>query len=635
MSQRSLTDDETIHEMGFQPAPNQLVFGNNLNYQTDMATHALPLAKIPRSKASVEKQATSSAPPKSSPWILDRWRDLLLFVGTPVLLIPIFTAAQARWSAQDIFLFVGAFGAMGHHLPGMIRAYGDRALFDRFKIRFVVAPLAILAVCVWSSIYNIQAVQLVAMAWGIWHGMMQTYGFCRIYDGKASARAAARARVDLALCFAWFSAAVLLSPMRFRTLFELYYESGGPVVASAAVAAIRTAVVAALGVVTIVFLWRQWSDWRAARGASPVKITLLVSSIAFWWYCNNGVQNILVGIALFEVFHDVQYLAIVWIYNRTRVERDKSIGGFMRFVFRRSGALIGVYVGLVMAYGAIGLTQSAVTAEWIRHGLIGIVTASALLHFYYDGFIWKVRETQTRAMLGIEGAGATALASPRLWPAWARHSLRWAALVIPFGALCAAQLLGRVVPLIERTAKVAEVLPQDAQAQLNYGKALHESGHVEQAISRYEFAINRNPSLAEAEFYLGVAWKDLGDRWSQDFGVQNTVYLDRSVQHYERSLLLDPKSDSWAGLGNGGKCESNLAVILVKKGLRAEARRRCEHSLSLNPDLQIAHKELADILTGDGEYDSAIAHYEEALRIQPDYEEAKQNLSFARTLVGH
>lgn len=604
---------DSVEPISFQGATNRLVFEGALNYQTDMATHALPLAKIPRSKASAGEQTTSPAPSKSSPWILDRWRDLLLFVGTPVLLIPIFTAAQARWSAQDIFLFVGAFGAMGHHLPGMIRAYGDRALFDRFKIRFVVAPLAILAVCVWSSLYNIQAVQLVAMAWGIWHGMMQTYGFCRIYDAKASARAAARARVDLALCFAWFSAAVLLSPMRFRTLFELYYESGGPVIASAAVAAMRAAVVAALGLVTIVFLWRQWSDWRAGRGASPVKITLLVSSIAFWWYCNNGVQNILVGIALFEVFHDVQYLAIVWIYNRARVERDKSIGGFMRFVFRRSGALIGVYVGLVFAYGAIGFTQSAISAEWIRHGLIGVVTASALLHFYYDGFIWKVRETQTRTMLGIEGAGAAALASPRLWPAWARHGLRWAALVIPFGALCAAQLVGRVVPQIERTAKVAEVLPQDAQAQLNYGKALHEAGRIEEAISKYEFASNRKPSLASAEFFLGLAWSDLGD-------------LDRAREHYERSLLLDAKN---------GKCESNLAGVLVSQGLRAEARRRYEHSLSVNPDLQIAHKELADILCGDGEYDSAIAHYEEALRIQPDFKEARQNLTFARTLVGH
>jgi Flp pilus assembly protein TadD len=342
-----------------------------------------------------------------------------------------------------------------------------------------------------------------------------------------------------------------------------------------------------------------------------VKITLLVSSIAFWWYCNNGVQNILVGIALFEVFHDVQYLAIVWIYNRARVERDQTIGGFMRFVFRRSGALIGVYVGLVMAYGAIGLTQSAITAESIRHGLIGIVTASALLHFYYDGFIWKVREPQTRKMLGIEGAGATSLASPRLLPAWVRHSLRWAVLVVPFGALCAAQLVGRVVPPIERTAKVAEVLPQDPQAQLNYGKALHEAGRVEDAISKYEFAISRKPSLAEAEFYLGLAWKDRGD-------------LDRALEHYERSFQLDPKN---------GKCESNLAGVLVAKGLLTEARVRYEHSLTLNSNLQVAHKELADLLCGAGEYQAAIAHYEAALRIQPDFAEAKQNLSFARTLT--
>ncbi len=576
-----------------------------------MATQALSRAEVGPER-STAKASTPSAVAKASPWILDRWRDLLLFVGTPVLLIPIFTAAQSRWSAQDIFLFVGAFGAMGHHLPGMIRAYGDRALFRRFKTRFIAAPVALLAVCIWSSFYNIQAIQLVAMAWGIWHGMMQTYGFCRIYDAKASARAVARARVDLALCVAWFSAAVLLSPMRFRTLLELYYQSGGPVVPAGAIAASRLGIMVLLALVTIVFLWQQAMDWRAARGASPVKMTLLVSSIGFWWYCNNGVQNILVGIALFEVFHDVQYLSIVWIYNRTRVERDASIGGFMRFVFRRSGALIGVYVGLVLGYGAIAFTQSAVTAESIRHALIGIVTASALLHFYYDGFIWKVRETQTRAMLGIDGAGATALRSPRLFPPWVQHSLRWAALVIPFGALCATQLVGRVVPELERTAKVAEVLPQDPEAQLNYGKALHKAGHVEDAISLYEFAINKKPSLAEAEFRLGLAWQDLGD-------------LDRALAHYERSLALNPKD---------GECEVNLAGVLVSKGLRREARGRYEHSLTLNPALQIAHKELADILCGDLEYDSAIAHYEEALRLQPDYSEAKQNLSFARTLVG-
>ena len=34
-------------------------------------------------------------------------------------------------------------------------------------------------------------------------------------------------------------------------------------------------------------------------------------------------------------------------------KRDNSIQGFMRFIFRGSGSLIGVYVGLVFAYGSI------------------------------------------------------------------------------------------------------------------------------------------------------------------------------------------------------------------------------------------------------------------------------------------
>ena len=61
---------------------------------------------------------TAGIAPKKSLWILDSWRDLVLYVGTPLLLLPAFALAQARWSPQDIYLFVAAFGAMGHHLPG-------------------------------------------------------------------------------------------------------------------------------------------------------------------------------------------------------------------------------------------------------------------------------------------------------------------------------------------------------------------------------------------------------------------------------------------------------------------------------------------------------------------------------------
>src|SRR5712675_884065 len=151
---------------------------------------------------------------KRNLWILSSWRDLLFYVATPLLLVPMFALAQARWSAQDIYVFVSAFGAMGHHLPGMIRAYGDRALFERFRWRFIFAPIFLVAVCVSFYWWDLKGVLLVVFFWGVWHGLMQTSGFCRIYDAKTGTFDALTRRLDFAMCVIWFATAVALSPYR-------------------------------------------------------------------------------------------------------------------------------------------------------------------------------------------------------------------------------------------------------------------------------------------------------------------------------------------------------------------------------------------------------------------------------------
>src|SRR2546430_17332236 len=166
--------------------------------------------------------------PKRSLWILNSWRDLILYVGTPLLLVPMFALAQTRWSAQDIYLFVAAFGATGHHLPGMIRAYGDRALFERFRWRFIFGAIFLVAVCVAFTGWDLKGIVLIVFFWGVWHGMMQTYGFCRIYDAKTGSFAALTRRLDFATCGIWFAAAVLLSSPRMTDTLEAYYASGGP-----------------------------------------------------------------------------------------------------------------------------------------------------------------------------------------------------------------------------------------------------------------------------------------------------------------------------------------------------------------------------------------------------------------------
>src|ERR1044072_6948527 len=539
-------------------------------------------------------------------WILSSWRDLVLYVGTPLLLIPAFALPQAEWSPQDIYLFVAAFGAMGHHLPGMIRAYGDRALFERFRWRFILAPLFLLAVCVAFFWWDLKGILLVFFFWGVWHGLMTPYGFWRIYDAKTGTFDALTRRLDFAMCLIWFATAVVLSPYRLRDTLETYYMCGGPFIPPSVVQLGQNIVLAAAIFVTVLFAAHFIRTWVTGHRPNPVKLALLVTSIAFWWYCNNLVSNILVGIALFEVFHDVQYLSLVWIYNRNRVENDSNIGGFMRFVFRRSGSLIGLYVGLIFAYGAVGYYKSSVGVESVKTILAGVVTASALLHFYYDGFIWKVREKSTRQSLGISGGTADVSAKGFL-PGWALHGAKWVGVfVIPLGALW----IGQTHPArseLDRVAMIAADLPTSSRAHLNHATALQDAGQADEAAEAFSNSLRLNPDSAKAHVGLATILTGKGE-------------LDEAHKHYETALKMDP---------NNAEYHSGYAYLLEQLGHDDQAAAECEAAVRLAPTSALAHHSYGAFLEKHGKLDEATAQYREAVRADPSLADAQIDLGTA------
>src|SRR5438094_5867482 len=164
----------------------------------------------------------------------------------------------------------------------------------------------------------------------------------------------------------------------------------------------------------------------------------------------------------------------------------------MGFVFRRSGALVGLYIGLIFAYGALGYYKSSVGIDVVKRILTGVVTASAPLHFYYDGFIWKVREKSTRQSLGIAG-GTADVSLGGFLPGWALHAAKWVAVfVIPLGILWFAEIRSDRGKL-ERLGSIVADLPTSARARVNYATELQEAGRADEAAKECGEAISCNP----------------------------------------------------------------------------------------------------------------------------------------------
>ncbi|MEE9125886.1 MAG: hypothetical protein V3U11_01990, partial [Planctomycetota bacterium] len=368
----------------------------------------------------------STSPAVGSLWILSPGRDMLLFLLTPVLILPAILGAEGVFTTAAISAFVMAFGAMGHHLPGMMRAYGDRALFRRFRTRFLLAPIVLVVLCVGFALKGSHGMLVVAYAWGVWHGWMQTYGFMRIYDAKVGSFAPITARLDFGVCAAWFLGGVIFSDNRVHYLQEMLVDFGATPLSAVAVGILRNTWVVVLVAVTLGYFVNSAVQARAGRPTNPVKGVLIAASVAWWWYANVYVTDILIGLILFEIFHDVQYLAIVWVFNRGRVQQEPGVGRFTRFVFRRSWGLVGLYLGMIFAYGGLGpVAEATLASDSAIAVATALITASTLLHFYFDGFIWKVREKSTRRVLGIADAEE---GTPDL--VVTTHGLKWLLLLL-------------------------------------------------------------------------------------------------------------------------------------------------------------------------------------------------------------
>ncbi len=603
-----------------------------------------------------------------SAWILGPRPDGVFVLGAPVLALLVILPLSWWIPSEAIWLAVMTFGSVGHHVPGFLRTYADRSLFSRYRARFVVAPIVVFAAAWWFAGHDLHAVLLVSLVWSIWHGMMQHYGFMRVYDAKAGVIDRKAARMDLAVTVSWFALCLCYGSEQVGSILEGLASVGLFGVPPALVRAAGPIALLVTAAITTAYLLHQRARYRRGEPVSVQKLVLLVSTAALLWFARVFTTDPFLSVALFEVLHDVQYLAIVWAFNRRVVDRGGGGGPLARALFR--GGLLAplLYIGLCGAWGGLAwFAHGLGEPSALERGLTALLVTSGLLHFYYDGFIWKVRQRAVRSGLavGTQDADDDDRGRPR------RDLLHLSIFVAVLAALYRSeQRADRPSDLQSAEAMLASV-PDSMTARRNLGAALATLGRVEEAEAQLRAAVQLAPRVVETHLVLARLLIDtdpeaakraaraalaidpsrpqahvalagaeqrlgqlpaakqalrtaiaLGDESAETLGMLGLV-LARTSDHDEARRYLQRAS---LAAPHDVRFPFNLGLSYAGTGEWSEAMRAFERATELAPSLAAAHNSLGAAYLQLGRRADAERSLQTALRLDPGLEHARRNL---------
>ena len=335
--------------------------------------------------------------PAKSPYIVGPVYDWAFFLAPPMLSLFIgilvadsSLATDVHWLGGERDTYVGFFiGTVIHsHLVAVLfRSHGNPQIRRLYPIRFFVIPV-VLWLGIVSSPWIAAASVVVATFWDVWHSGAQTFGFARIYERNLGTPPAMGRRLDL-----WLNQLLYAGPMLAgATLMDhvVSFETFDTIDHLLASVPVRVEghrqylTWAVLGIGTLFLIGYVLAYWRLSRqGWKPswIKVWLLASTgfvSLYTWGFNSWGQAFLI----MNLFHGVQYLALVWAMEGRRFADQMRLGKHPR-------AALGLYLGSVVAYGlSVQALDADLTTLW------AVTMVVSLMHFWYDAFVWSVRKAQ-------------------------------------------------------------------------------------------------------------------------------------------------------------------------------------------------------------------------------------------------
>lgn len=338
--------------------------------------------------------ATPAARPLG--WIRGPRFDLLLILGVLYLAVAAALLAYSRWQLVlllDLWL-------LGYHhvIATYTRLVFDRESFRRHWWMVTVLPVGVFAAVVAIAYASgFRALMAVYLYWQWFHYTRQSYGVERMYWRKAGESSKPT----------WPALAVIYGIPTLGISYRAWQGTpsflGGPVMHPPMPTWLLLGMAAVVGALSLVWLWRRAREWQAGTLHRIHTLYLASHAIAFV-YGYVGIDNLTHGWLMINVWHNAQYLLIVWHSNQRRFKEGvQPEHRFLSTISQPRHVLTYFAVCLLATFALYSvLLRAGEGVTWLGVPLV-IVLASTLNfhHYLVDSWIWKLRKPALSTQLGL------------------------------------------------------------------------------------------------------------------------------------------------------------------------------------------------------------------------------------------
>lgn len=344
--------------------------------------------------------ATALTDLESLPWIKSWKFDTVFIFG--VLFLALFTGLIILFIPQLFYpILVIDLWFLGYH---HVVATFTRLCFDKRSFhenRFLVlglGPIIAVATLIVAWQFGLWVIITIYFYWQWWHYTRQSWGISRIYRGKDRHACYEDGWIDQAIFYAVPVLGILYRCNQDQALFlghEIYFL---PVPDWLFITA-----ASATAILLVFWVARRWYAAKIGRLA-PIHSYFMLTHFTIFASGYLFVKDITLGWLIINIWHNAQYILLVWMYNNRRFKDGVDPQAKFLSYISQTGR-IWLYMLACLAITGVLYWGVLRSIDWLFFaGLSATIVLYQIVNFHHyvvDSLIWKVRKPKIRENLNL------------------------------------------------------------------------------------------------------------------------------------------------------------------------------------------------------------------------------------------